>query len=39
MHVLVRVHTIEERMEGKSYDIVDLTVVKSEASTGNHQAQ
>ena len=33
VHVLVCVHMIEERMEGKYYSIVDLTVVKSEAST------
>ena len=36
MHVSVRAHMIEERMEGESSGIVDLTEVKTEASTGNH---
>ena len=34
-HVPVCVHMIGERMESES-DIVDLTAVKTEVSTGNH---
>ena len=36
MHVSVRAHMIEERMEGESSGIVNLTAMKTEASTENH---